>query len=312
MWYLFFKLYLSSRTQSTANNLTFHLTYSFVYSLRGKMPFPVFFNLPMLDFSFCDLKDVKDLLKTPARQGKVRVIPHEANSHQDQGQGQGGGNPGGLPESGPPSGTKAGNANKDLSENEEDEEDTGQSLAIAGVEDDTAATPAKGKKKKQDGSDETDDEETLVVQYYTSNVKLSNNLLADCSHLISQLKTVVVEACQKITILDLSFNQIPAVPNEITELVNLHVVYLHANAIKEIDEVNKLKPLKFLYAISLNGNPIENRKNYRFHVLWLLPKLKTLDFTSFSKRDRETVKVYEKFFKPGQAAQPKSHVSDYR
>eukprot|EP00906_Rhabdomonas_costata_P020960 RCo030485 len=246
------------------------------------MPLPLASTLPVLDFSFCEIQDVRDLLRVPARHGKAYVAPVQETAATTQ-------------ETQP--------RPKDR-DNDEDDDDG----AHSGQEDDTS-TAGKDSLKKgpSGGSGEPETEEAMqnAVQYITSSVKLGNNRLADASSLTSVLKVVVIDSVKTITSLDLSLNLLTSIPGCLAELTHLAVLYLHANAIKDVEEVHKLKPLEELYFLTLNGNPIENTKNYRFFVLWALPKLKSLDFVTYSKRDRETVGTYVSFFKPGQPARKK-------
>lgn len=78
---------------------------------------------------------------------------------------------------------------------------------------------------------------------------------------------------------------------------DLRTLYMHGNQIKNLDDVEKLKKFPNLRTLTLHGNPIDEIKNYRFHVISVLPNLKNLDFTAITPQDRETAEVYEKMFK---------------
>lgn len=68
------------------------------------------------------------------------------------------------------------------------------------------------------------------------------------------------------------------------------MIYLHANAIADIGQVDKLRGLSKLRSLTLHGNPLEETPNYRFYVIAHLPSLRSLDFSPVTpvERDRAT------------------------
>jgi len=73
----------------------------------------------------------------------------------------------------------------------------------------------------------------------------------------------VVEYPEDIAWLDLSFNDISEVSEDILEFPNLKMIYLHGNKIKRFADLARLQHLPNLYSLTLHGNPIENYPNYR-------------------------------------------------
>ncbi|KAH9249786.1 hypothetical protein BASA83_011503 [Batrachochytrium salamandrivorans] len=115
-------------------------------------------------------------------------------------------------------------------------------------------------------------------------IRLSNNhisSLADLPACIGQMKM----HCN-ITWLDISFNRLTNIDCALLLLPNLCVLYLHANCIDDIAEVDKLEGLTHLFNLTLHGNPLEHAKAYRSVVLSHIPKLKHLDFCATTKLDR--------------------------
>ncbi|KAJ1343393.1 phosphoribosylaminoimidazolesuccinocarboxamide synthase [Batrachochytrium salamandrivorans] len=107
-------------------------------------------------------------------------------------------------------------------------------------------------------------------------IRLSNNhisSLADLPACIGQMKM----HCN-ITWLDISFNRLTNIDCALLLLPNLCVLYLHANCIDDIAEVDKLEGLTHLFNLTLHGNPLEHAKAYRSVVLSHIPKLKHLTF----------------------------------
>lgn len=76
----------------------------------------------------------------------------------------------------------------------------------------------------------------------------------------------------------------------------LEVLYLHGNDISDINEVTKLTQLPKLKMLTLHGSPLVQSKNYRFHILSILPILKSLDFSAVTAQDRETSKHFKSMF----------------
>mmetsp|Transcript_5930 Transcript_5930/g.12515 ORF Transcript_5930/g.12515 Transcript_5930/m.12515 type:complete len:114 (-) Transcript_5930:144-485(-) len=96
-------------------------------------------------------------------------------------------------------------------------------------------------------------------------LKLNNNFLGFDTEgrLDTFLEPLVfsIEVLQNLRILDLSFNFIQIVPDEIQQLSDLQSLYLHKNLIMSLHEVQKLSKNKNLKSLSLNNNPIEEIDN---------------------------------------------------
>ena len=104
---------------------------------------------------------------------------------------------------------------------------------------------------------------------------------------------------EKLKWIDLSFNALKTIDDVISSCPHLTGLYLHANKIKSMAEVNKLSKLKHLRSLTLHGNPIEaeiqtkaSKARYRNNIISLLPNLKKLDFTPVTKMDREKAMIW--------------------
>lgn len=137
---------------------------------------------------------------------------------------------------------------------------------------------------------------------YNSNViRLSNNSLVDTRGLY-QLALDLVECPEDIAWLDLSFNHIQEVTDDILEFPNLKMIYLHGNKITSLTDLTRLTLLPNLYSLTLHGNPVENSPNYRSSVLKMLPYLKSLDFAKVTDGEREAKPVTNRSRKQKKAA----------
>ena len=134
-----------------------------------------------------------------------------------------------------------------------------------------------------------DEDPSLLI----TSVKCNNNSFSDWvgfTEAINSCLTVPGEA----EFLDLSFNTLTTVDDQIANYSELSTLYLHGNKIAKIKDLRNLKSLTNLRKLTLHGNPVENVKNYRMTVIAALPKLKQLDFTPITSNDRdlaETVAV---------------------
>ncbi|XP_014273185.1 leucine-rich repeat-containing protein 51 [Halyomorpha halys] len=127
-----------------------------------------------------------------------------------------------------------------------------------------------------------------------NNLESFNGLVAFCNK--------IFEAPSKIKWLDLSFNGIEEISEEILKFKELQILYLHGNCIDNMLDILKLKTLKNLKTLTLHGCPIETVPFYRQKMVYLLPQVKNLDFVTITPREavapappgaRELLKVYE-------------------
>ena len=132
---------------------------------------------------------------------------------------------------------------------------------------------------------------TCLFRYNSNVIRLANNNLVDTTGLY-RLALDVVEFPEDIAWLDLSFNEISAVSNDILEFPALKMLYLHGNKIRRFADLNKLQQLPNLYSLTLHGNPIENFPNYRASVICMFPKLKSLDFAKVTEDEKDAAKLH--------------------
>ena len=74
----------------------------------------------------------------------------------------------------------------------------------------------------------------------------------------------------RIQWLNLSYNYLVKIDEEILKFDQLKSLQLHGNYVKDIEEVRKLNNIATLQSLTLNGNPIEEIKGYRLYVLGMM------------------------------------------
>ncbi|KAK6634740.1 hypothetical protein RUM43_012142 [Polyplax serrata] len=126
-------------------------------------------------------------------------------------------------------------------------------------------------------------------RFWCSSFRLNNNNIVTVQG-IKDLVHQIFEIPENLTWIDLSFNKLTYIHPEIGELRNLKILYLHGNLFTQFTSVlYHLQALDKLYSLTLHGNPIEEVRGYRQKVLFLLPNLKSLDFTNVTNADIESV-----------------------
>lgn len=124
-------------------------------------------------------------------------------------------------------------------------------------------------------------------------LKMNNNNITNLECLVDFAR-VKFDVWEDIAWIDLSQNEITKLGPELSEFVNLQILYLHGNQINDISQIDQLVPLTRLRKLTLHGNPIENTKGYRFLVLSKLPHLQSLDFSCVTKADKMTTGTFQK------------------
>lgn len=143
-------------------------------------------------------------------------------------------------------------------------------------------------KERSPVSQVASDEDTSLMK---TSVKLDNNLIENWEGFTEAMETVLSEP-RRLDFLDLSCNKVTTVGQEIADFKTLTVLYLHGNKISNFKDIRALKELTELRKLTLHGNPVEAKKNYRLTVINALPKLKQLDFTPVTALDREKAETY--------------------
>jgi protein phosphatase 1 regulatory subunit 7 len=80
----------------------------------------------------------------------------------------------------------------------------------------------------------------------------------------------------KLRVLDLSINDITLLGG-LSQLISLRTLLLSKNKIKHVKQMNFLENLAYLSEVDLCYNPIQERRYYRYQIIYKLPMLKVLD-----------------------------------
>ncbi|XP_039987452.1 leucine rich repeat containing 51 [Xiphias gladius] len=138
-------------------------------------------------------------------------------------------------------------------------------------------------------------------KYLSRALRFSNNNIVGLQDLQKTVSHFLAEPLQ-LGWLDLSFNKITHIDHVLCELPELRVLYLHANSISVLSEVDKLGALPHLHTITLYGNEIEAKKAYRNRVISALPRLKKMDFSAVTKQERVMANIWHHSNNPSRSS----------
>jgi Leucine-rich repeat (LRR) protein len=239
-----------------------------------------------LDFSYKNLRSLKEIITTEPRSGERLPIPQEESVEEKKDNN--------LP--GNPNFPKSG-------ESEEVEEDSPKKVqqlepfkapqAPAVMKILQEQTTSKTAANSMPGH--TDDNQASVVKkvkisYKTSSIMLSYNTIPDLVNLCD-IFSKVVKDYQGLRWVDLSYNHLTALDRELCELPNLMSLYLHNNYVSDMKEVLKLEQ-SGVKSLTMYGNPIDQLPGYRMYVITLVPQIKRLDSVLISKLEKDNSLVF--------------------
>jgi Leucine-rich repeat (LRR) protein len=247
---------------------------------------------PILDFTFCDLTDLYDLMRKKPASGRAHVFrPIAVQKEGDAGKSANLL----LPE--------FNKANKALikAKNKKGEEEVYEfDLDAHGIKDKDQGKGGKG------GAEEEDVLAKLAgamnFKYQCEAVRLCNNSIADLTQLVPVLRSVVANYFLSLHWIDLSSNNITTLCD--LSSLPLTTLYLHANRISDWSEVDKwVCNLPLLQSITMFGNPIatssDSYKQEMLRRLFGVPgkPVRQLDFVALSSQDLHVSGMYDLFHK---------------
>ena len=155
----------------------------------------------------------------------------------------------------------------------------------------------KGKKKKAVAAEVVKSKKTIKFVEYTNAIILHNNTISSLEGIANVLNLIVPEPdfllsrprIDLIQWLDLSFNHLTFIHEDIAKLPFLKIFYAHANYFNSIDDIAALAKCPCLFNLTLHGNPIEQIKGYRYFIISMMPALNKFDFTLVSEKELDIV-----------------------
>ena len=96
----------------------------------------------------------------------------------------------------------------------------------------------------------------MVVRRKTLTLFLQNNELRTLIGMAEVLEAVMWDSKQLLW-LDLSYNYLTEIDEELLKFPELKTLYMHGNYISNLDQTKKLQKFEDLQSLSLYGNPIE-------------------------------------------------------
>ncbi|XP_041672058.1 leucine-rich repeat-containing protein 51-like [Cheilinus undulatus] len=148
------------------------------------------------------------------------------------------------------------------------------------------------------------------MKYLSSSLRLCYNQIKDIAGLQSVVSHFLAKPT-KLAWLDLSFNKIAKLDPVLCELRELRMLNLHGNNISKLSDVDQLGVLPYLHTITLHGNPIEQIKGYRRHVIAALPQVKKMDFNVVTKEERVLANIWRDCSKAGKEQPPVAHTKPF-
>ncbi|GFR47886.1 hypothetical protein Agub_g9696, partial [Astrephomene gubernaculifera] len=90
----------------------------------------------------------------------------------------------------------------------------------------------------------------------------------------------------------LNNNRVGRISRGLEEFIpNLEVLILTNNRINNLQDIDPLATLPKLEQLSLHGNAVMTKPNYRLYVVSKLPRLKVLDFKKVKQKERDAAKA---------------------
>jgi hypothetical protein len=135
----------------------------------------------------------------------------------------------------------------------------------------------------------------LYLKEQVRSVKFNNNEINTWIGFDEALKSAIGSGDVQSTdlqFLDCSFNMLQTIGTCLEKYNKIRVLYLHGNKISSLKDIKRLRNLKEIQKLTLHGNPVEEKNNYRKYVIVMLPTLKQLDFTPITLQDRAQAKVW--------------------
>ena len=142
----------------------------------------------------------------------------------------------------------------------------------------------------------------VVVPKKTLTLFLQNNELRSLVGMAETLEAVMWHS-KNLLWLDLSYNFLTTIDEDLLEFPELKTLYLHGNYISNLEQTKKLQQFVDLQSLTLYGNAIEQIKGYRMYVLGVMyandnQNLRRLDQVLVTNREYDNVLVWQERLYP--------------
>ena len=241
-----------------------------------------------LDFSYKNLRSLREIITTEPRSGDRLPIPQE-ESIEEKKDNNIPGNPN-FPKNGESEEVED-DSPKKLQQLEPFKHPAPPAVQKVLIEQTTSKTAANSIPGHPD-ENQASAVKKAKIRYETTSIMLSYNTIPDLLGL-SDVLSKVVRNYTNLKWIDLSYNHLTILFSEICDLPNLLSLYLHSNYISDMKEVLKLErsPIK---SLTLYGNAIDQLPGYRMYVITLLPQIKRLDSVLITKLETDNSIVFSK------------------
>lgn len=123
-------------------------------------------------------------------------------------------------------------------------------------------------------------------RYVTASMLLNNNRLTGALDGIRTFVEKFLYQPDALCWLDLSHNRLTDVSDELLTFPNLRTLYMHHNQLASLCTVQTLNRLPGLRSLTMQENPLSAVDEYRSAIIFLLPRLASLDFVFVTAVER--------------------------
>jgi hypothetical protein len=252
------------------------------------LPTEIFYATPSkpLDFSFKELNNFEEIIKTEPRAGIRKSIEEAIKIKDENAEGK---DP--LNEENPEP--------KQERRKRETQKFEVNDVVEAKMNMDVKMDNKGGKIGKIDETKAGGPKRKIKYVNYTNAIILHSNQIRSFEKVDYTLNTILPDIdffampnrnkLDLIQWIDISHNKIEEIHPDLLNLKFLKILYCHANHIKEIEKIMILNNCQSLLNLTLHGNPIEQIKGYRQFVVEIVPSLEKLDFTLVSEKELDII-----------------------
>lgn len=151
----------------------------------------------------------------------------------------------------------------------------------------------------QISNEEKKNEEKSTIKYssYISTISFTQNRINTLENIHNDLLLLLPEPTfqspySKLSLLqwiDLSFNKLSSVHDDITRIPYLKILYLDNNVISDLNKITALSQCNNLTTLTLSQNPVCKIRGYRQFIVEMCPVLEKLDNSEVTEKELEII-----------------------